>query len=189
MTHEFRQSRIGTGAFAISGIAAGDTIRFFTGEILCTKDLMARLCAAKVRRDDPLQIEDDLYIVPDDNSLYFNHSCDPSAGVRRCNELFALRNIRHGEEITFDYSTVVGFSALNHTWSMRCMCASANCRHVIRSALTLPSEVLRRYAYAGALPDFVLRQCARAGVAEFSYGIEPARTTGSCGSEQEGDHS
>jgi uncharacterized protein len=159
MKYEFRQSRIGIGAFATEEISLGETIKFFSGEVLNTKDVLKRVGGGTLRRDDPLQIDDDLYIVVDDTSLYFNHSCDPSAAVRGYNELFAYRAIGVGQEITFDYSTVVGTAVLNTCWSMTCECGSTKCRKAIRSAFYLPAADLKAYAYNGALPDFIVRQC------------------------------
>ncbi len=140
MKYEFKQSRIGLGAFATEEIASGETIMFFTGEIMNTKDLLRQLGSGGFRRDDPLQIEEDLYILVDKNSLYFNHSCDPPAAVRGYNELFAMRAIQVGEELTFDYSTVVGFSAFNSNWSMNCECGSSKCRKTIRSIQSIPPQ-------------------------------------------------
>jgi uncharacterized protein len=159
MKYKFQQSRIGIGAFATEEISLGETIKYFTGEVLNTKDVLKRVGGGTLRRDDPLQIDDDLYVVVDDTSLYFNHSCDPSAAVRGYNELFAYRTIGVGQEITFDYSTVVGFAVLNSCWAMTCECGSPKCRKTIRSAFSLPAAELKAYAYNGALPDFIIRQC------------------------------
>jgi uncharacterized protein len=168
MKFEFRKSRLGTGAFAAERIQSGDSIKFLTGEILGTKDVLRRIGSGKARRDDPLQIDDDLYILVDDTSLYFNHSCEPSAAIRGHNELFAYRTIEVDEEITFDYSTVVGMTALNAAWTMRCACASAKCRELIGSVSSIPIAELKEYAYRGALPDFIIRQCVQSRVAHAS---------------------
>ena len=59
-----------------------------------------------------------------------NHSCEPNAGFRDGLALCALRPIRAGEEITWDYSCAIdeedftGFS---------CACGTPSCRRVIRS--------------------------------------------------------
>lgn len=163
MKFAFRQSRFGIGAFATEEIPCGETIMFVTGEILSTKDIMQRVGDRKPRRlDDPFQFDDDLYILVDESSLYFNHSCDPTGAIRGHNELFAYRTIGVGEEITYDYSTLVGLSPLNGAWAMRCECGSPKCRKTIRAVSSIPAADLKEYAYRGGLPDFIVRQCARA---------------------------
>jgi hypothetical protein len=64
---------------------------------------------------------------------FINHSCDPNAEVSWTGDiatLVAIRNIDPGEEITFDYGTVIP-SGDNFTFS--CSCGAVNCRKMIRA--------------------------------------------------------
>lgn len=54
--------------------------------------------------------------------IFLNHSCDPSA-VQRGRELFALRAIQPGEEVTFDYQA----SEYEFAEPFHCRCASPSC--------------------------------------------------------------
>lgn len=79
---------------------------------------------------------------------YINSSCDPNvrsrtdmrSGIRRA---YALRDIRKGEEIMWDYEL--------NSWEKwdaptRCCCGSANCRKTIRGPyFALPREVQLKY--------------------------------------------
>jgi len=79
---------------------------------------------------------------------YINTSCDPNvysktdmtSGIRRA---YALKDIRKGEEITWDY-------AINswEEWKVPaiCNCGSVNCRRMIRgNYFSLPRDVQLRY--------------------------------------------
>lgn len=103
-----------------------------------------------------LQVDDNLFLGPTrtpDN--YINHSCCPNSGIRIVGNsvlLFAVKNIRKGEEITFDYSTTMA----EDFWEMECRCGAKNCRRSIRDFKYLPRELQERYIALGIVPDFVI---------------------------------
>ncbi len=147
----------GKGCFAVEEIKKGEKITELTGEIVSQDEINKRIADGTERLDDPLQITENQFIDLDRPSIFFNHSCDPNAGVRGKNELFALKNIFKGEEITYDYSSVVG---KNIDWFMSCLCkcGSKNCRKKIGNVLTIPVKYLKNYKKKGVLPDFIKNQ-------------------------------
>ncbi|KAL3513728.1 hypothetical protein ACH5RR_026445 [Cinchona calisaya] len=65
---------------------------------------------------------------------FINHSCDPNCRTEKwmingevCIGIFALRNIKKGEEVTFDYNYVRVFGAA----AKKCICGSSQCRGYI----------------------------------------------------------
>ncbi|KAJ8541609.1 hypothetical protein K7X08_002425 [Anisodus acutangulus] len=65
---------------------------------------------------------------------FINHSCDPNCRTEKwmvngevCIGLFALRDIKKGEEVTFDYNYVRVFGAA----AKKCACGSPHCRGYI----------------------------------------------------------
>ncbi|KAL2519978.1 histone-lysine N-methyltransferase ASHH2 [Forsythia ovata] len=65
---------------------------------------------------------------------FINHSCDPNCRTEKwmvngevCVGLFALRDIKKGDELTFDYNYVRVFGAA----AKKCVCGSPNCRGYI----------------------------------------------------------
>ena len=68
-----------------------------------------------------------------------NHSCEPNCVIMGRTRIVALRRIEAGEEVTFDYSTNVGWDG----FSMRCRCGTKGCRKVVRSYAFLPDETER----------------------------------------------
>jgi len=156
MKLEIKESKIvGRGSFATEGVKKGETIKVLTGERVSREETEKRINEGREYVDDPLQIGDNLYLDLDESSRLINHSCDPNSGICGESELFAIKNIEKGEEITFDYSTTVG---KNISWYMKCNCSSKNCRKKIGNVLTIPKETLKRYNQAGALPDFIRNQ-------------------------------
>lgn len=65
---------------------------------------------------------------------FVNHSCQPNCEMQKWSvngqfrmALFALRDIKEGEELTYDYN----FSLFNPADGQQCKCGSDNCRGVI----------------------------------------------------------
>ncbi len=78
---------------------------------------------------------------------YINHSCDPNVYVKTdlrtgIRKAYALRMIREGEELTWDY-----FVNAWEKWEvpLECNCGSSNCRKILSgNFFTLPNEVQRK---------------------------------------------
>ena len=150
-------------ARARRAIRAGETITFIFGEMVDTETLLTRIRTGACDISSPQQVYRDLYMIPDSNLPSCAHSCDPNAGIRGYNELFALRDVAVGALVTYDYSTTVGTSHFDALWQMACSCGSPICRKTLGSVLTLGTDRLRKYAVAGALPKFILEQLVCSG--------------------------
>lgn len=72
---------------------------------------------------------------------YLNHSCDPNMGIRGRVRFYALRPIKAGEELTFDYSTTEG----DELWGMTCHCGSTKCRKKLGSIQSIPRRTFKKY--------------------------------------------
>ncbi|MBI5847521.1 MAG: SET domain-containing protein-lysine N-methyltransferase [Nitrospirae bacterium] len=151
------------GSFACQQIAQGQVIKVLDGEVLTFAECTERIKSGAENIDDPLQIEDDLFLDLDELSRVFNHSCDPNSGMRKKSELFALRDIMPGEEITFDYSAVVGINITPDMWTMECNCGAKNCRKRIGNILSIPEDQIGNYIQQGALQDYIKVQLKAIG--------------------------
>jgi len=133
-----RKSEIqGTGAFATRTIRKGQRIIEYTGEHIDNDEADRRYDDEKMKRHHTfLFIVDDKEIidgaVDGNDSRYINHSCDPNAeAVIEGKQIFiyALRTIRPGEEIAYDYQYE---RTDEHTEEdekfYKCLCGAANCR-------------------------------------------------------------
>jgi len=144
-------SACGKGVFSSQAIRKGNFIYLLDGVTITLGQLVERVLAGSEAMNDPLQIGKKTYLDLDDFSRTFNHSCDPNAGLRKRSELFALRDIEAGEQITFDYSATVAPTE----WSMECMCGSTKCRKIIRDIRSIPRGQLQIYKKAGAIQRYM----------------------------------
>jgi hypothetical protein len=144
------QCDVGMGVFANRDIAPWEVILEFGGPIIDfaeTKRRGARECMA-------VQIGKNRYFDTWAPAVYVNHSCAPNAGIICDQYLVALRPIRKGQEIRFDYSTTME----EQSYTMECLCGEPNCRHVIADFSSLPSETRHRYLSLGIVMSFIAHQ-------------------------------
>ncbi len=146
----------GKGLRATLNITKGATIIRMSGKRTSEAKIDTLLEQKKLRRDNPLQIGPHMYMILDEVPVAVNHSCDPNSAVVGIHTLVAVKNIKVGVEITFDYSCTVGRE--NEGWLMRCHCGAKNCRQKIGAWTTLPARTLERYKRLRMLPKFVLRE-------------------------------
>jgi hypothetical protein len=164
-TIEVRDSSIGgKGCFTNQPIRQGETIHVLSGELLEGNEIDQRILDGVSQPDDELQIGENQFLALDNLSYFFNHNCEPNAGIRGQSELFALREIADGEEITYDYATTVGVKREpswllgNNDWIMTCNCEAETCRGEIRPFTSIPETILKKYVNFGALPNFIRSQ-------------------------------
>ena len=95
----------------------------FGGRVIVTDEL--RQIPAKLRHL-LLQVDEDAYLLSERESPadWFNHCCDPNAGLRGPVQLVALRAIALGEEVRFDYATSDG----SDYDEFLCGCGAERCR-------------------------------------------------------------
>jgi SET domain-containing protein len=86
----------------------------------------------------------DRIVLMQEPEKYINHSCDPTTYVKTKNgvrQVLAMRDIRQGEEVTYDYA-VNG----DNDGTFLCRCGSKNCRGVYQGDFfKLLNDVQLRY--------------------------------------------
>lgn len=128
----------GSGVMIGESAKKGELIRYIKGDI---KFKVNKSKKDALANPNWVGIAENQWIDPDKPYKFLNHSCNPSAGVKGKVALVALRNLKEGEEITIDYSTIEGDSR----WEMPCSCGEQNCRKVIRSIGFLPKKTFDNY--------------------------------------------
>lgn len=133
-------SKGGRGLFARERVRAGETLLVWGGDVF-TGEMLSRMSEEKHRLS--VQIEEDLYLVtPNEGPAdWVNHSCDPNAGLVGQIVLVALRDIKPGDEICFDYATSDG----SPYDEFECGCASRLCRHHVTGDDWKQPELQKRY--------------------------------------------
>jgi SET domain-containing protein len=119
-------SRIhGQGLFAAIDIKQGTRIIQYTGERITKQEGARRLAQDNVyifELNDHYDIDGN---TPTNTARYINHSCDPNCTVEttaRTIWIVAMRDIREGEELTYDYA----YEAENYLHNP-CNCGAKNC--------------------------------------------------------------
>ena len=131
----------GNGIFALSSIKKGELIAIFGGVVyewdtfIHLPDRDRSLC---------IQVEDRHFLVPRPigEGDYVNHSCNPNAGLSGQIGLVAMRDIKVGEEVCFDYAMcdTMPYDEFN------CLCGAPNCRGQITGHDWQRPELQKRYA-------------------------------------------
>ena len=116
-------SRIaGQGLFAAQDIKKGTTIIEYTGEKISKKESRQRLARGNAyifELNDRWDIDGEAL---NNTARYINHSCDPNCVVEKTTRalwIVALRNIKSGEELSYNY----GYDAKKYI----CTCGAVNC--------------------------------------------------------------
>lgn len=132
-----RTSNKGLGIFAIRNIKKDEVITEFKGPVVTVPEFDG---IPDEVVNHLFNIGTDKYIIAREPAVRTNHSCDPNAGIVRDVFLVAMKDISAGEEVTFDYSTIIA-----DAWVMECNCGSELCRKTVGKYIDLPEEVKQRY--------------------------------------------
>ena len=149
------EDRGGFTVVAKEPIAKGELIVVWSGTLVDGAELAT--LPPPVKRHS-LQVEEDHYLVsltdcePPD---YVNHSCAPNAGLSGQIGLVAMRDIRTGEEVTYDYAMSDG-SAYDE---FDCCCGAAECRSRVSGDDWKRPELWPRYQ--GYFSPYLQRRIAK----------------------------
>ncbi|TKY74225.1 Histone-lysine N-methyltransferase ASHH2 [Spatholobus suberectus] len=147
----FKCGKKGYGLKALQEVAQGQFLIEYVGEVLDMQTYEAR------QREYALKGHRHFYFMTLNGSevidasakgnlgRFINHSCDPNCRTEKwmvngeiCIGLFALRDIKQDEELTFDYNYVRVFGAA----AKKCYCGSPNCRGYIGGGDPLNAELI-----------------------------------------------
>jgi len=141
---EIRKSgKEGKGLFARDVIRKGEVVFVKSGHILNwekTKKFADEL------GDYYLQIHNEFYLSPttkdevQNTAIFINHSCEPNVGPDGQITFIALRDIKAGEELCYDYAMTTA-----HPYKLSCNCRSKNCRKIITGNDWKLKELQERY--------------------------------------------
>ncbi|MCX6690742.1 MAG: SET domain-containing protein [Methanoregula sp.] len=137
----------GWGIFAKADIRKDERLAIFGGKVMLIDEMYQIPLNMQAYT---MQIEERFVLgpastVPEDTD-FFNHSCDPNSGFRGQVFLVAIRDIKAGEEITFDYGMTVSVSVgSDMVFEMECACGSPHCRKTITEQDWMLPELQVRY--------------------------------------------
>jgi SET domain-containing protein len=157
---ELRPSGIsGIGVFAVrpirKGLKIADGIAEEDYEDLVPWDLLKRFDRSIQKKIRDFCIGTPEGFIPPENldfnklsiEWYLNHSCNGNVGFKHNGDFVAIRNIKKGKELTYDY----GLAESNPRFRMRCKCGSKKCRMTITGD-DWKKEAFRKSRIAHMLP-------------------------------------
>ena len=145
------KSRIeGKGVFINEDVKKGEVICDIEGEI---KKRVIKSEKGSEKFANWIGMGENLWLNPNKTKFRFlNHSCDPSVAIVDMKTLLALKDLKKGDEITFDYS----LTDMDQYWEMECHCGSEKCRGIIRPIYSVPTEVFKNH-YPN-IPEYFQRE-------------------------------
>ncbi|XP_015112127.1 histone-lysine N-methyltransferase ash1 [Diachasma alloeum] len=129
----------GWGVRTKDSIKSGVFILEYVGEVVSEREFKARMATRYANDTHHYCLHLDGGLVIDGHRMggdgrFVNHSCEPNCEMQKWSvhglprmALFALRDIRPGEELTYDYN----FALFNPSEGQECRCGSNGCRGVI----------------------------------------------------------
>src|SRR3989344_7054225 len=127
----------GKGLFAKKPIKMGEIIAELDGRIY-----KAEKCSLLLKdiADHAVQFSQKKWRDSKGFARYINLSCNPNCGIKGKFKIMAIRNIKKGEELTFDYEM-----SEDSDWRMKCRCNKKNCRKIIGAFKNLPESIRKKY--------------------------------------------
>ncbi len=143
--------KYGKGVFATKDISADDTLIVMGGYII---DIEEENNLDDFQIDKPIEISDEFSFCPKQPSdmdlmpqHYVNHSCEPNTGFKGSNFMVAIRDIKEGEEIVYDYAMIIASNPNSENYfEMECTCGTKNCRKTINEEGWKDPILQKKYA-------------------------------------------
>jgi len=151
----------GRGLFARRAIRRGEIVAIKAGHVLDGE----RLAAVRSRiANSYIQIDDGFYLGAirsaevARNKIWLNHSCRPNVGIRGQSVFVAMRAVKAGEELTYDWAMEE-----NAPDATACRCGTTRCRKILSGRDWRRPELQRRYAgyFSAYLAEKIRRGSAR----------------------------
>ena len=142
--------KLGLAVFATEDIQAGTRIAVFTGE---TYQSNTALGLPDIMRDHAIQIGPEEFVFGYKGLAHcLCHSCDPNCGIRNLTEIFTIRKINAGEQLTWDYRC-----SENSNWVLEdCLCGTARCTGTIANFESLSPETKSEYLSKSMVSEWIV---------------------------------
>lgn len=144
MSHKIysQKSKIhGMGIFAKKNLKKFEFVAFIKGKKSTVKKHLLFTPEEAILNPDWVGFSVSCWTDPEIPYKYLNHSCDPTCGIKGTKGIYAMKELKAGDELTIDYSSVEA----NPHWEMCCLCGAENCRKVIKSITFLKLSMFNKY--------------------------------------------
>ena len=131
--------KLGKGIIAVEDIRRNEILFDWAGGKVYEAESALKLPTKEIS-DHAIQFEKHKWIDTNGIGRYFNHSCEPNCGIKGRFQIIAMRDIKKGEWVTWDYEMTE-----NSDWRMECKCGSKHCRKIIGAYDNMPLGVRKKY--------------------------------------------
>lgn len=140
---------LGLAVFAVENIPTGTRIAVFTGEKYQSETALG---LPEIMRNHAIQIGPREFVFGYKGLAHcLCHSCDPNCGIRNFTEIFAVRDIIAGEQLTWDYRC-----SENSNWVLEtCLCGSERCTGTIANFDSLPADFKSEYLAKSMVSEWI----------------------------------
>ena len=144
------QKGLGLAAFAKQNIAAGTRIAVFTGETYLSDTALG---LPSIMRDHAIQVGPREFVFGYKGLAHcLCHSCNPNCGIRNLTEIFAVRDIAKGEQLTWDYRC-----SENSNWILeKCLCGADRCTGTVANFDSLSPDMKSEYLSKSMVSEWIV---------------------------------
>jgi len=146
---------LGLAVFATAPIKAGERIAVFEGE---TYNAGNALAVPAMMEDHVIQTGPSSFVFGYQGLAHcLCHSCDPNCGIKNYTEIFAIRDIKAGEQVTWDYRC-----SENSIWLLEnCLCGATRCTGRVANFDSLPDDIKSEYLSKGMVSEWIVDSIAQ----------------------------
>ena len=148
----------GTGLFANRDIYQDEEIIRVVGATV--GEIVADLLYSSYGIDVLWQVGLKKWILPNNETRFINHSCEPNMGFKAAGVFVAMRDIKRGDELTADYS-MSEINDYGYNWTIECLCKIRSCRKKISNTDIFSKSLGLVDKYKRYLPKFVLKEITK----------------------------
>lgn len=127
----------GLGIFVVENIKKGEKLSSFDGRVYSSRSILWN----EDLYNHCIQFEKKKWRDSKGIARLLNRSCEPNCGVKNFFDVVAMRDIKKGEEITWDYEMTED----HPYWRMKCTCGTKSCRKVIGAYSNMPDATRKKY--------------------------------------------
>lgn len=167
---EVKTNEKGKGLYAKTDIQKGESVFIINGSMYFSESesVLNRYGRTKHIRDYAIPISEYYYVDQSGNAplMFLNHSCDPNCAVRDLLEIYSVRDIEQGEELTISYSTICDSDWENPEGV--CLCGSENCNGKILPWRELSKEQQKYFLENNMVTDWILMKYLKKEKVDFA---------------------
>ncbi len=142
--------KLGLAVFATKDIAADTRIAIFTGEKYASKTALG---LPEIMRDHAIQTGLAEFVFGYRGlAQCLCHSCDPNCGIRNRTEIYTIKAVSKGEQLTWDYRC-----SENSDWVLdNCLCGTDRCTGSVKNFDSLPQNMKDEYLSRSMVSDWIV---------------------------------